>query len=104
MENAVARRVLNCTIEGNRQEITVSLGRPQEDDRCFRCEYEIAFQGRTQLHAICGVDAIHALQLAILMIGSTLSSLPGASDWTWNGEPKTGFPTSLDEPITGLRS
>jgi hypothetical protein len=102
MDNPIATRVLHCTVGGTPEEVTVSIGRPQEDDRCFRCEYEIVLQDRTQLHAICGVDGIHSIQLAMFMIGSTLSSLPGRSNWTWNGEPNTGFPTSLDEPIVGL--
>ena len=102
MENPIATRVLNCTVGGKRQEVTVSIGRPQEDNRSFRCEYEISFGGKTRLHAICGLDGVHAIQLAMFMIGSTLSSLPEASNWTWNEEPNTGFPTSLDEPIVGL--
>jgi uncharacterized protein DUF6968 len=102
MKNPVATRILNCTIGGRTEEVTVSIGWPQEDGLSFRCEYEIGFANRTQLHAICGVDGIHAIQLAMFMIGSTLSSLTGASNWTWNGEPNTGFPKSLDEPIIGL--
>jgi hypothetical protein len=102
MENPVATRTLNCTIAGDRRDITVSISQPREDDRCFRCEYEIVMQNERQQHAICGVDAMHAIQLAMFMIGSTLSTLEGASNWTWNGEPGTGFPAALDEPIIGL--
>jgi hypothetical protein len=97
MENPIATRVLHCTIDGIGEEVTVSIGPPQEDDGCFRCDYEIVLKGRTQRHAICGVDGIHAIQLAMFMIGSTLNSLPQASNWTLNGEPGTGLPARLDE-------
>lgn len=104
MENSIATRVLQCMINGTGEEVTVCIGAPEEDDGGFRCDYEIVLKDRTQRHAICGVDGMHAIQLAMFMIGSTLNSLPEASNWTWNGEPNTGLPTSLNEPITGPKA
>jgi hypothetical protein len=104
MDNPVASRVLNCLFGGNREKVVVRLGRPREEDGYFSCEYEISFAGRSETHKIAGADGVHALQLALFMIGSALHSLPGTSNWTWNGEPYTGFPTNLDQPVIGLRS
>jgi hypothetical protein len=69
----------------------------------FTCEYEISVAGNSEAYHSTGLDSIHALQLAIFMVGSALQSIPGASNWSWNDEPHTGFPTSLDQPIVGLR-
>lgn len=103
MLSPVAERELSCLFEGRTEGVVVSLGCPREDDGHFVCEYEISFLGKSETYKIAGLDGIHALQLAVFMIGSTLLALPGTSDWTWNGEPYTGFPTSLDQPIIGLR-
>jgi len=100
----VATRVLNCLLDGRREEVVVKLGQPREEDGIFICEYEISFSGRSEIYKIAGVDSIHALQLAMFMVGSTLLSLSGASNWKWNGESHIGFPTSLNQPIVGLRS
>jgi len=104
IDNPVATRVLNCLHEGHKKEVVVRLGQPREEDGCFSCEYEISFEGRSEVHKIAGVDGMHALQLAMFMVGSALLSLSGAGSWTWNGESHTGFPTSLNQPIVGLHS
>ena len=104
IRNPVASRVLNCLLEGKKEEVDIRLGLPWQEDDHFICEYEISFSGRSEAYRIIGLDGIHAFQLAMFMVGSALQSTSGASDWTWNGEPGTGFPTSLDQPIVGLRS
>jgi hypothetical protein len=63
---------------------------------------KISVTGRTETYQIIGLDSIHALQLAMFMVGSALQGIRGATDWSCNGEPYTGFPTSLDQPIVGL--
>jgi hypothetical protein len=100
----VASRILTCIHKGAREEVAVRVGQPREEDGYFSCEYEISLAGATQTYKIAGMDGIHALQLAMFMAGSALASLPETSHWAWNGEPHTGLPTSLDQPITGLRS
>ena len=100
----IASRVLYCQIEGKNEEVIVRLGLPEHEDDHFTCEYEISVAGESEAYQIIGLDSIHALQLAMFMVGSALQSIHGASNWSWNGEPHTGFPTSLDQPIVGLRS
>lgn len=100
----IASRVLHCQIAGKSEEVTVRLYPPWQEEDHFVCEYEISLAGRNERLGIIGLDSIHALQLAMFMVGSALQSMRGATNWRWNDEPYTGFPTSLDQPIIGLRS
>jgi hypothetical protein len=100
----IASRVLSCQIDGKTEEVLIQLGHPMQADDHFTCEYEISVAGRSEAYQIIGRDSIHALQLTMFMVGSALQSIHGASDWSWNDEPYTGFPTSLSQPIVGLRS
>jgi len=103
IEEPIASRVLRCQLSGKSAEVIVRLGRPMQENDYFTCEYEISVAGDSEAYQIIGGDSIHALQLAMFMVGSALQSIHGAIDWSWNDEPHTGFPTSLDQPILGLR-
>jgi hypothetical protein len=104
MITSIANRVLHCQIEGKSEEVVVRLGLPLQEDEHFTCEYEISIAASSKAYQIIGRDSIHALQLAMFMVGSALQSVQGATNWIWNDEPYTGFPASLDQPIVGLRS
>jgi hypothetical protein len=103
IKKPIASRVLRCQLSGKSAEVIVRVGRPMQENDYFTCEYEISVAGHSEAYHIIGLDSIHALQLAMFMVGSALQSIPGASNWSWNDEPHTGFPTSLDQPIVGLR-
>ena len=103
IENPIASRVLSCQIEGKSEQVIVRLGLPAEENNCFTCEYEISVAGKSEAYQIIGLDSVHALQLAMFMVGSALQSIHGANNWSWNDEPNTGFPTNLDQPIIGLK-
>jgi hypothetical protein len=96
IKDPIASRVLHCELAGKRQEVIVRLGIPRQEKDYFTCEYEISVAGESEAHQIIGSDSVQALQLAMFMVGSALKSMHGASDWSCNGEPHTGFPTSLD--------
>jgi hypothetical protein len=102
MEEAVASRILYCELSGRREEVIVRFGLPVQEGGYFICEYEISMAGESEAYHVMGIDSVHVLQLAMFMVGSTLQSTPGASNWSWNNEPHTGLPTSLDQPIIGL--
>lgn len=104
MSTPVASRILECTYKGKREKVEVHLGWPREEDGHFICDYEISLAGQTKAYKIGGLDSMQALQLALCMLGSMLDALPEAENWTWNGEPKTGLPKSLREPIVGSGS
>ena len=103
MKESIASRVLRCELAGKSEEVTVRFGVPRQEDDYFTCEYEISIAGEIEAYQIIGSDSVHALQLAMFMAGSALRSIPGATGWSWNGEPYIGLPASLDEPILGLR-
>jgi|HubBroStandDraft_5_1064220.scaffolds.fasta_scaffold35649_2 hypothetical protein len=104
MKEVIASRILYCQLEGKREEVVVRFGIPLQENEYSICEYEILIAGNSEAYQIIGSDSVHALQLAMFMVGSALQSIQGASNWSWNGEPHTGLPSSLDHPILGLRS
>src|ERR1700730_9071563 len=101
IEKPIASRVLRCQLSGKSAEVIVRFGCPKQENDYFTCEYEISVPGDSQAYQIIGLDSIHSLQLAMFMVGSALQSIQGASNWSWDDEPHTGFPTSLDQPILG---
>ena len=103
MKESIASRVLHCQLAGKSEEVIVRFSIPRQENDYFTCEYEVSVAGESEAYQIIGCDSVHALQLAMFMVGSALQSIHGASDWSWNDEPHTGFPTSLDQPILGLR-
>jgi hypothetical protein len=102
IKNPIANRRLTCLLDGKLQRAQVILGQPYEEDSSFVCEYEIAVGETVNAHKIAGTDGIQAIQLALFMVGSTLSSFPGATEWKWNDDAYTGFPASLEEPVLGF--
>jgi hypothetical protein len=95
IKNPIANRILTCLLNGHQEQVHIALGMPYADLDAFVCEYEIVIGETINTHKIMGIDGIQALQLALFMVGSTLGSLPGASEWKWNDEPNTGFPTDF---------
>jgi hypothetical protein len=95
MKEAVALRNMSCERAGKREEVVVSFGLPFQEDDYFICEYEIAISGECEAYQIIGIDSVQALQLAMFMAGSALQAIHEASNWSWNGEPHTGLPSSL---------
>ena len=101
--NAIVTRLLTCKSEGQEVEVTVNVGCPVEEQDGWVCEYGVIFTGNrlNRIHKIIGEDSMQALQLAIMMLGSTVLSLEGTSDWRWNGEPYIGLPSSTKESLFG---
>jgi len=96
IKDSIASRVLHCQLAGKSQEVIVRFGIPRQEKDYFTCEYEISVAGESEAYQIIGIDSVQALQLAMFMVGSALKSMHGASDWSWNAEPDTGFPTSVE--------
>ena len=81
LDKVIASRLLTCTIDGHPQEVRINLGEPFEDNGAFTCPYEIVIGGQSTVLEITGIDGIQALQLALVMVGSSLGSMSRASDW-----------------------
>lgn len=100
IEKFLASRTLTCVHDGLEEQVTVLLAPPvQRGTGEYTCGYRIAFAGKVRTHHIAGIDGIQGIQLALFMIGSALASLPQTSNWRFNNEPGTGFPSTLDDPI-----
>jgi len=94
----IAERVISHTENG---ELTVKIGKPEierGEARYFYCPFEVSGAGeRHVLQYSVGVDAVQALQLAMLMIGSILRNLVSAKNgklkWSQGQEEGDfGFP------------
>lgn len=97
IKDAIASRVLHCQFEGKNEEVVVRFGTPRQESDYYTCEYETSMAGRSETYAIAGLDSVQAIQAAMFMAGSALKCIEGATDWSFNGEPRTGLPTSVSD-------
>lgn len=105
IKDAIATRSIdvldaNGALSGN---VSVRLGRPaQEPTGEWACAYEVTGLGFDRVVRVMGMDAIQALQAAMLVIGGTLAGTREAAEGRlrWAGSSDLGFP-SPPEPPTG---
>jgi hypothetical protein len=101
MTEIIATRELYLLGEdGKREPITVAVGRPQPRPNhfSFYCPYRISGAGTDQRFFAAGVDAIGALQNAMIMMGMELENLnrklEGGLRWGAGEGGDLGFPSS----------
>jgi len=78
-------------------QVLVHIGRPwQEPTGEWAAPFQILGLGRSRVSRAFGLDAIHALQLVHLMIGSTLAASDEGKQGRlrWAGEADLGFPVT----------
>lgn len=68
----IASRILKIVDEETERPVVVRLFMPYEDDRAWRCDYEIGWPGQPRAFRSFGSDAFQAIQLAMRMIGVEL--------------------------------
>jgi hypothetical protein len=103
--NAISR-VLKMSSGGREIEIPVRIYWPVEDKAAWSCRWEIQWPGRTRSNAARGTDAIQALILALMMIGSELycseehksGHLSWANEWIGYGFP---VPNNVRDMLVG---
>jgi hypothetical protein len=96
----VADRELILISNGMETPIKISIGRPyRESDGAYFCPYTIIGFGTELSRKAGGVDGIHALQLALVMIGAELSVY--SDSLRWGSSASTGFPKSIHDPVIG---
>src|SRR5690348_10271957 len=103
-DDVIARREL-CLVEpdGSESEVIVSIGRPQpfEDFKDYWVPYKISGGGIDKEFYAGGVDAIQALQLAMVGLGAELYALGRTMGGRlkWNVEEAfLGFPSPAPGP------
>lgn len=84
--------------DGNLSEVVVLIGKPRqmEDHSDFFAPYQFRGIGGEKIRYAAGVDAVQALQLAMMMIGAELAALnkkPGSKiAWDCGDDGDFGFP------------
>lgn len=69
-----ALRTLKCRTATGLADVLVKLYTPEQDDRAWRCPYEIAWPHGVWASAGWGVDAVQAVLLTLQKIGIELYS------------------------------
>jgi hypothetical protein len=87
----IASRTLRIVEGAGEREVVVRLFMPEEDDRAWKCAYEIGWPGKTREFRAYGQDAVQAILLAMQIIGAELH----ARDYHKQGT------LVLDEPGAG---
>ena len=95
IDDVIAHRVYK--LEGREEKVEVQLGRPRTATEFgYSCPFKIVGAGTEDLKYAKGVDAIHALQAALLLIGVTLDHynerLGGILRWEGSDDGGLGFP------------
>lgn len=96
----IAERYLTLSSNAAERSVRIKIGRPyEESDGAHFCPYQIIGIGSETIRRAGGVDAIQALQLALVMIGADLA---GYSQFLkWNESVYLGFPKSTHDPVLG---
>jgi hypothetical protein len=82
--------------------VKLSVGKPKAfpNSEGYYCPFQILGAGAENIKYAAGVDAIQALQLAMVMIGATLSflneELDGRLRWEGGSEGDFGFPSTIE--------
>jgi hypothetical protein len=98
----IAKRILRIMGDDADVEVPIAIHLPVEDDRSWRCDYEIAWPRKPRIFRAYGVDGVQALQLAMLAIGTELWANPyhhaGLLIFR-DDEPGYGFPAELPREV-----
>ena len=100
----IAERKLVLVRDGKDVPIVVRIAAPtQKSTREYECTFRIEGEEIEIQQSIFGVDGIQAIQLATVIIGSTIGTL--GEGYSWLGQDGySGFPASIDDPVEGKRS
>ncbi len=97
-EIVAERRLLSVAQDGQTREVVILLGKPRPFPdapyRDYYCPYQIRGVGTEKVGAAGGVDALQAMQLAMVAIGATLENVQKTCkvDLRWNdGSTDLGF-------------
>ncbi len=81
--------------------VAVAIGRPEREPTGeWHCGYEIAGPGFEGTYGSLGIDAVQALEGAILAIGGTLAGTQEAKEGRlrWDGSGRVGLPVLAAQP------
>ncbi len=89
----IASRKLYFFDEGDtKRTVSVFVGKPQEfaDSPGYRCPFQVLGIGTQETHLAQGLDSIHALQSAMILIAAHLNQLNDeiGGKLSWEGGPQ----------------
>lgn len=82
------------------QKVRVLIGKPEQfpEGPGYYCPFQISGAGSEDIKYAVGIDAVQALQLAMVMIGATLDfrnqELGGILQWEGSSKGDLGFPSN----------
>jgi hypothetical protein len=94
----VGVQIATRLLQAKNRKITVVIGRPEKfpEGEDFYCPYQIVGIGNERISYAGGLDAVQALQLALMKIGTDLYTSPEAQSkqLSWDGGElgDLGFP------------
>ena len=94
----IATRILRVAGDDGDVEVPVHIHMPVEDDRAWRCDYEIGWPEEPRRYRAFGFDGVQALQLVMLSISVDLRISSYHRSGTLrveDNEPGYGFPTEV---------
>ena len=90
----VAERVLEMESEGQVGALIVTFGKPTfVEGMDWECVFKMSAMGREHVSPARGVDSLHAMQMAIEMVGKQLAGMGRSHRITLNGGEDLGFST-----------
>ena len=101
----IATRMLRIMGDDGDVAVPIHIHAPVEDDRSWRCDYEIGWPHSPRRYHSFGFDAVQALQLVNFMIGIDLQVSPYHQAGLLifeDTDPGYGFPAQLPPDITRL--
>ena len=99
----IATRILRLMGDDGDVDVPVSLHAPVQDDRCWRCDYEIGWPRRPRKFNAYGDDATQALVLGLQMIAIDLytTDYHRAGLLLWD-EEEAGYGYPVPAPIRDM--
>ena len=95
---AIAERTLTATTDDKAFDVLVRFGKPTPHPKGdWACPYQIAGIGDEKVRRAFGIDAVQALQLAMLATGAILSAHRKEVKLAFLGESHLGFPNNTKE-------
>ena len=87
-----AERVLEMESEGQVGALTVTFGKPTLiEGMGWACVFKMSAMGREHVSPARGVDSLHALQMAVEMVGKQLKGMGRSHRITLHGGDDLGF-------------
>jgi uncharacterized protein DUF6968 len=104
IDEVIASRTLLIGEGNHLKNVEVKIGKPRhnEGEYGFSCSFQVVGIGSGDVKVGKGLDGVHSLQSAMLLLGETLryyqQNLDNSLRWDGSDEGDLGFPTIIQQP------